>query len=56
MKFVLDVSTGGNVKRKIKYTARDSRPHIQGPRREVRLENNTVRYKQVLSGNSLKIC
>ena len=27
--FVLDVNTDGNVKRKIKYTARDSKPHIQ---------------------------
>lgn len=43
------------MKRKIKYTALDSRPQVQGPRLEVRPENNTVGDVQVLIGNSVKI-
>ena len=35
------------MRRKIKYTARDSRSHIQGPRLEVRPENNTDSDMQV---------
>jgi len=38
------------VKRKTNYTARDSRTHIEGPRLEVRPENNTVSDIQVLLG------
>jgi len=46
----------GNGKHKIKCTARDRRPRVQGPRLEVWPENNTVGDMQVLVGNSLKVC